>query len=169
MLVSNLTKQLSRHPENQVNGRIQQYLERMHRTRIEIFDESRKRPAPGGPNDGLEQAKRQRVTVEAPTKAPPVPPLPAGEVSWRQLYTLNPEGKSTVNFDVQMFKDPEQLLRIVVPVLQSVDAQKLDHAINVRDTSSRTLLGSALAARVSTARQVTWGDRGPHECQIWMG
>lgn len=108
----------------------------MHRTRIEIFDESnRKRAAPVEPTDGLDQAKRQRVTMEAPVKAhTTIPPLPAGEVSWRQLYTLNPEGSSTVNFDVQMFKDPEQLLRIVVPVLQSVDAQKLDHAINVRDT-----------------------------------
>jgi symplekin len=105
----------------------------MHRTRIEIFDESnRKRPAPSEPTDGLDQAKRQRVVAEAPNRAHSVPPLPAGDVSWRQLYTLNPEG-STVNFDVQAFKDPEQLLRIVVPVLQSVDAQKLDHAINVRD------------------------------------
>jgi symplekin len=105
----------------------------MHRTRIEIFDESnRKRPAPSEPTDGLDQAKRQRVVVEAPRSALAVPPLPAGDVSWRQLYTLNPEG-STVNFDVQAFKDPEQLLRIVVPVLQSVDAQKLDHAINVRE------------------------------------
>jgi symplekin len=105
----------------------------MHRTRIEIFDESnRKRPAPSEPTDGLDQAKRQRVVVEAPKSALAVPPLPAGDISWRQLYTLNPEG-STVNFDVQAFKDPEQLLRIVVPVLQHVDAQKLDHAINVRE------------------------------------
>jgi symplekin len=105
----------------------------MHRTRIEIFDESnRKRPAPSEPTDGLDQAKRQRVVAEAPNRGPAVPPLPAGDVSWRQLYTLNPEG-STVNFDVQAFKDPEQLLRIVVPVLQHVDAQKLDHAINVRE------------------------------------
>ncbi|KAH4162854.1 hypothetical protein HBH98_052280 [Parastagonospora nodorum] len=141
---------MKRHPENQVNGRIQQYLERMHRTRIEIFDESRKRPAPSGPNDGLEQAKRQRVTVEASTKAPSVPPLPAGEVSWRQLYTLNPEGKSTVNFDVQMFKDPEQLLRIVVPVLQSVDAQKLDHAINI--VRSRYLSLSQAATKQAAAK-----------------
>jgi symplekin len=126
---------LFRNPENQVNGRIQQYLERMHRMRIEVFDESnRKRPAPSEPTDGLDQAKRQRVVAEAPNRAHAIPPLPAGDVSWRQLYTLNPEG-STVNFDVQAFKDPEQLLRIVVPVLQSVDTQKLDHAINVRESS----------------------------------
>jgi symplekin len=106
----------------------------MHRTRIEMFDESnRKRSAPAEPTDGLDQSKRQRVVTEAPIKAHSIPPLPAGDVSWRQLYTLNADS-TTANFDVQAFKDPEQLLRIVVPVLQSVDAQKLDHAINVRDT-----------------------------------
>jgi symplekin len=131
--VAHFCPDMSRNPENQINGRIQQYIERMHRTRIEIFDESnRKRPAPSEPTDGLDHAKRQRVAVEAPVRAPSVQPLPPGPISWRQLYTLNPEG-STVNFDVQAFKDPEQLLRIVVPVLQSVDAQKLDHAINVRE------------------------------------
>lgn len=101
--------------------------------RVEVFEESnRKRPAPSEPTEGLDQTKRQRIVAEtaAPQSAPPLPP---GDVSWKQLFTLNPEG-STVNFDVQAFKDPEQLLRIVVPVLQSVDAQKLDHAINVRET-----------------------------------
>jgi symplekin len=127
-----------RNPENQINGRIQQYLEHMHRTRIELLDESsRKRSAPVEPTDGLDPAKRQRVVAEAPIRAQSMTPLPSGQVSWRQLYTLDPEGSSSVNFDVQAFKDPEQLLRIVVPVLQSVDAQKLDHAINVREYALR--------------------------------
>jgi len=123
-----------RNPDNPVNGRIQQYLEHMHRTRIELLDESnRKRPAPVEPTDGLDPAKRQRLAAEIPARAQSITPLPSGQVSWGQLYTLDPEGSSSVNFDVQAFKDPEQLLRIVVPVLQSVDAQKLDHAIHVRD------------------------------------
>jgi symplekin len=105
----------------------------MQRARHEAFDESnRKRPAPSEPTDGLDHTKRQRVTAEVVNRPSSVPPLPSGPVSWRDLYTLNPSG-STVNFDVQAFKDPEQLLRILVPVLQSVDAQKLDHSINVRD------------------------------------
>jgi symplekin len=120
-------------PDHPVNGRIQQFLERMHRTRVEVFDESnRKRPAPSEPTDGLDQAKRQRLAAEPPSRTPSVQPLPPGEVSWRQLYTLNAEG-STANFDVQNFRDPEQLLRIVVPVLQSVNPQKLEQAINVCD------------------------------------
>ena len=119
-----------RNPENPVNARIQQFLERMHRTRIDVFDESnRKRPAPSEPTDGLDQAKRQRLTSEV-TSRPSAQELPPGPVSWRQLYTLDAEG-STLNFDVQAFKDPEQLLRIVVPVLQSVDGAKLEQAISV--------------------------------------
>ncbi|KAF1840602.1 uncharacterized protein K460DRAFT_371808 [Cucurbitaria berberidis CBS 394.84] len=135
---------MKRNPENPVNGRIQQFLERMHRMRIDVFDESnRKRPAPSEPIDGLDPAKRQRLGAEAPSRTPPVaaPPLPPGPVSWRQLYTLNPEG-STVNFDVQAFKDPEQLLRILVPVLQSVDGTKLDQAISIVRSRYATFMHS---------------------------
>ncbi|KAJ4341117.1 hypothetical protein N0V95_007310 [Ascochyta clinopodiicola] len=127
---------MKRDPQNPINGRIQQFLERMHRTRIEMIDDvNRKRPAPSEPTDGLDQAKRQRVAAGAPTAVtqdvmPVAPPLPPGPVSWRQLFTLNPEG-STVNFDVQAFRDPEQLVRILVPVLQSVDQVKLGHAMNI--------------------------------------
>ncbi|KAH8733017.1 hypothetical protein GQ44DRAFT_601688 [Phaeosphaeriaceae sp. PMI808] len=126
---------MKRNPENPINTRIQQYLERIHRARVEAFDQSnRKRPAPSEPTDVPDPAKRQRVVTDVPNHTPhhvqSVPPLPAGPVSWRQLYTLNPEG-STSNFDVQAFKDPEQLLRILVPVLQSVDAQRLDQAISI--------------------------------------
>ncbi|KAJ4372327.1 hypothetical protein N0V83_004101 [Neocucurbitaria cava] len=147
---------MKRNPENPVNGRIQQFLERMHRTRIEVFDESnRKRPAPSEPTDGLDPAKRQRLGAEVPSRTPPIsaPPLPPGPVSWRQLYTLNPEG-STVNFDVQAFKDPEQLLRILVPVLQSVDGTRLDQATNIVRSRYATFMQSGprpTAAQPSTA------------------
>jgi symplekin len=117
----------------------------MHNTRREVLDESnRKRPAPVEPVDGLDTAKRQRLAVQPPTSGPniaskpvpsgppPVAPLPPGPVSVRQLYTLNAEGNAAA-FDVQMFQDPEQLLRILVPVLQSIDEAKLGYAINVRD------------------------------------
>ncbi|KAI8940129.1 hypothetical protein NX059_003842 [Plenodomus lindquistii] len=142
---------MKRNPENPINGRIQQYLERMHRTRIEVFEESsRKRPAPSEPTDGLDQAKRQRlVAAETSPRPPPVQELPPGPVSWRQLYTLNSEGNS-LNFDVQAFKDPEQLLRIVVPVLQSVDGAKLEQAINV--VRSRYTKLSREAAQQSAAQ-----------------
>lgn len=104
--------------------------------RLDVFDESnRKRPAPAEPTDGLDAAKRQRLGAPVPNLAPTAfsaPPLPPGPVSFRQLFTLNPDG-NTANFDVQAFKDPEQLLRILVPVLQSIDETKLGNSINVRD------------------------------------
>jgi symplekin len=98
----------------------------MHRMRLDVFDQSnRKRPAPAEPTDGLDPAKRQRMGVTV------VPPLPPGPVSYRQLFTLDPSGGPA--FDVQAFQDPDQLLSILVPVLQAIDATKLDNAINVRD------------------------------------
>lgn len=126
-----------RSPEGPFTGRIQQYLERMHRMRLDVFDESnRKRPAPAEPTDGLDSAKRQRLGAPVPPNVAPavlsVPALSPGPVSFRQLFTLNPDG-NTANFDVQAFKDPEQLLRILVPVLQSIDETRLDNSINVRD------------------------------------
>ncbi|KAF2132687.1 hypothetical protein P153DRAFT_363974 [Dothidotthia symphoricarpi CBS 119687] len=141
---------MKRNPENPVNGRIQQFLERMHRARVEAFDVSnRKRSAPTEPTDGLDQAKRQRLAATLVSRPPPVPSLPPGPVSLRQLFTLNPEG-STVNFDVQAFKDPEQLLRIIVPILQSVDATKLNDALNI--VRSRYLSLSQAAAKSAAAQ-----------------
>lgn len=145
------TLTIIRDPQNPINGRIQQFLERMHRMRVELIDDvNRKRPAPSEPTDGLDQAKRQRVAASAPTAVttdpmPTAPPLPPGPVSWRQLFTLNPEG-STVNFDVQAFRDPEQLVQILVPVLRSVDQVKLGHALNVRHYNSSSYQPSLLCA-----------------------
>ena len=151
MTLATLLNLICRNPEGPFTGRIQQYLERMHRMRLDVFDDAnRKRPAPAEPIDGLDPAKRQRLGVPIPPHIAPAvlsaPPLPPGPVSFRQLFTLNPDG-NTANFDVQAFKDPEQLLRILVPVLQSIDETRLGNSINVRDeplslklcTSSRAI------------------------------
>ncbi|KAF1949447.1 hypothetical protein CC80DRAFT_540278 [Byssothecium circinans] len=152
-----LVNVMKRNPENPYNGRIQQYLERMHRMRLDVFDESsRKRPAPVEPIDGLDAAKRQRLranapsTTPVPTPAPPVPAttLPPGPVSYRQLFTLNPDS-SIVNFDVQAFKDPEQLLVLVVHLLQKIDEAQLGNAINV--VRSRYLSLSNAAQKATPA------------------
>jgi len=121
-----------RNPENSINGRIQQYLERMHRMRLDVFEESsRKRPAPTEPTDGLDPSKRQRLGATVPpSSAPAIPPLPPGPVSYRQLFTLDPSA-STANFDVQVFQDKEQLIRILMAVLTSIDETKFTHAVNV--------------------------------------
>lgn len=103
--------------------------------RHDIMEErSRKRPAPTEPTDGLDAAKRQRVAaaVEAPTVAATVPPLPPGPVSYRQLFTIDPEN-TAANFDVKMFQDPALVQQLLIPILQSIDEKKLLEATNVRE------------------------------------
>ncbi|KAF2799413.1 hypothetical protein K505DRAFT_294742 [Melanomma pulvis-pyrius CBS 109.77] len=159
-----LVNVMKRNPEGPFNGRIQQYLERMHRMRLDVFDESnRKRPAPAEPTDGLDTAKRQRLGAPVPNLAPTAlsaPPLPLGPVSFRQLFTLNPDG-NTANFDVQAFKDPEQLLRILVPVLQSIDETKLGNSINA--VRSRYLALSKAVPRPTIPAAVTVDDEEEYE------
>ncbi|KAF2467504.1 uncharacterized protein BDR25DRAFT_234411 [Lindgomyces ingoldianus] len=150
-----LVNVIKRNPEGPFTGRIQQYLERIHRMRLDVFDESnRKRPAPVEPTDGLDPSKRQRVGASIPSSHP-VPPLPPGPVSFRQLFTLDPNG-ATAQFDVQAFKDPEQLLRILVPVLQSIDEAKLGNAINI--VRSRYLDLSKTQARTAAAESASLND-----------
>ena len=121
-------------PNDPSNGRIQHFLERMHRMRQDIIEEaSRKRPAPMEPTDGLDPAKRQRLGAAVPAPAPSVPALPPGPVSYRQLFTIDP-ANATAHFDVQQFQNPDLVTQILIPVLQSVDEKKLLDACNVRDT-----------------------------------
>lgn len=99
-----------------------------------MFDEgSRKRPAPVEPTDGLDPAKRQRLGAEvngAVDPAVPFPPLPPGPVSWAQLFTLTKD-EGSKNFDVQAL--PVDLVnRILPPLLQAMDPQKMNNALNVR-------------------------------------
>lgn len=121
-------------------GRIQGCIDRLRYTLPEVFDESkRKRPAPSEPTDGLSEAKRQRLDaqvppveqlpVQPPPPPPPPPPLPAGPVSYAQLFTLTHE-QGLKSFDVNVI--PFSIIQsIVVPLLSSIDKGKMDHALNV--------------------------------------
>lgn len=102
--------------------------------RQDIMEESsRKRPAPAEPTDGLDPAKRQRLGADVSAPAPAVAPLPPGPVSYRQLFTIDPEN-AAANFDVKMFQDPALVQQILIPILQSIDEKKLLEATNVRDS-----------------------------------
>ncbi|KAF2270468.1 hypothetical protein CC78DRAFT_133707 [Lojkania enalia] len=155
-----LANVMKRNPDGPLNIRIDQYLQRMQRMRLDVFDESsRKRPAPAEPTDGLDAAKRQRLGANVPSPAPSVPPLPSGPVSYRELLLLTPD-PGAANLDVQqMFPDSNVLLRLIVPILQSIDEVKLGNAINVvrsryLDLQSRA---TAQAAAVSTSMAMSDG------------
>ncbi|KAF2146618.1 uncharacterized protein K452DRAFT_262560 [Aplosporella prunicola CBS 121167] len=123
---------IKKNPNHPLAPRIQQHIERLHHMRLEIFDETnRKRPAPIEPIDGLDQAKRQRLGADvsgAPSRALGAPPLAPGPVSYAQLYTLT-QDEGSRNFDVQAIPI-DLVVRILVPLLTSIDKSQLDSAIN---------------------------------------
>lgn len=120
-------------PNHPSAGRIQGYLDRLQQQRMEFLDpNSRKRPAPVEPTDGLDPNKRARLGADIPEgqpQFPAPPPLPPGPVSVAQLFTLTADD-SRKSFDVQAI--PFDLVsRILVPLIASIDVNTMNHAINV--------------------------------------
>jgi symplekin len=118
-------------PQNPLAGRIQQYVERMMRSKTEIFDEaSRKR----GPPESVEDpAKRQKLGAEAKAALPAVrlevPPLTPGPHTIADLFTISTD-EALKGFDVALL--PEDLVvKIGVTILQRIDAATIEQAINV--------------------------------------
>ena len=117
-------------------GHIQQHLERLQHWRVEMTDDpSRKRLASTDMRDDAESAKRPRFTNGAQeglnvSHFNPKLPMPLS-----QLFTLtNDEGCKT--FDVQAIP-VDIVVRILVPMLNSLESAQIDTAINV---CSSTLL-----------------------------
>ena len=108
--------------------RIKQHVDRLTQSRIDIFDESsRKRGAPNEPTDGLDNAKRARLGTELNIRQN-VPPLPPGPTSTAQLFTLTSE-EGLTSFNVTVLPI-DLVVRITLPVLQRIDQENLNHAIN---------------------------------------
>jgi symplekin len=121
-----------RSPHHPLAIRVHQYIERLQHTRIEVFDEfNRKRPAPAEAIDGLDPAKRQRISPDLPgvPQQQIVGFPPAGPVSFAQLFKLT-DGPESSDFDVKSIPH-ELVIRILIPMLQSIDRAQLDAAINI--------------------------------------
>lgn len=115
--------------------RIQGYLDQMQQRRAEMFDESRKRPAPAEPTDGLDNAKRQRLDANLSTSTTPMAhfgqgPSP-GPIPLSQLFTLTDNSSQII--DISQFNLPPQLIhQIVAGLISRTDRARLDAAVNVR-------------------------------------
>ena len=110
-------------------GRIKVYVDRLIQTRMEVFEEggSRKRGVPTEPTDGLDSAKRRRLGAEVTERAD-IAPLPPGPNSFKDIFTLTKD-PALANFDVISL--PFDLVtRITLPVLQRIDQQALNQAID---------------------------------------
>ncbi|PYI06217.1 hypothetical protein BO78DRAFT_397402 [Aspergillus sclerotiicarbonarius CBS 121057] len=120
----NIIKRNSNHP---LVGKMQQYIERLMQSRIEVVDEaSRKRGLPSEPTDGLDNSKRAKLDAEAPALVK-IPPLPPGPTSFAQLFTLT-EDTELRNFDVMQLPI-EMLVKMVVPILARVDQSMMNQSI----------------------------------------
>lgn len=105
-------------------GRIQGRVDRLRQLLVEVFEDiSRKRTAPAEPTDGLSDAKRRRLGAEVPEQTSP------NMITYAQLFTLT-QDPSLQNFDVKTLP-LDLVLRLVPPLLTSIDKTKFDTAINV--------------------------------------
>ncbi|PKY07021.1 mRNA cleavage and polyadenylation specificity factor complex subunit [Aspergillus campestris IBT 28561] len=127
---------LKRNPNHPLTAKMQHYVERLMQSRLEPVDDSnRKRGLPSEPTDGLDNAKRLRLEAETPLIK--VPPLPAGPISFQQLYTLT-EDAGLSSFDVKQLP-ADLLVKILVPVLTRVDQSALNQAVDAIRMRYRSL------------------------------
>ncbi|KAL1967115.1 hypothetical protein VTN77DRAFT_3406 [Rasamsonia byssochlamydoides] len=132
-----LVNVLKRNPNHPLAGRMQQYIDRMAQSRLDMLDDSsRKRGLPAEPTDGLDNAKRQRLDTETPPLLK-IPPLPEGPISYAQLYTLT-EDVGLSSFDVKQLP-ADLVVKITVPVLTRVDPNLLNQAIEAIRCRYQTL------------------------------
>ncbi|KAI9756161.1 MAG: hypothetical protein M4579_003974 [Chaenotheca gracillima] len=128
-LLANINKL---NPEGPLASRIQQHIERLVRSRTELFDDiNRKRPAPTEPTDGLDPAKRARLGAHisgTPESRFVVPPLPPGPTSIAQLFTLT-DDEALSSFDVQQLPI-DLVIQITLPVMYRLERGLLDGTIN---------------------------------------
>ncbi|KAB5580975.1 hypothetical protein GE09DRAFT_459068 [Coniochaeta sp. 2T2.1] len=125
LLMFHLSK---RDPHNPLAPRMQQYAERLMRSRQEIFEEAgRKRPMPGQPDGAQAAAKRQKMAEPQVVARIIVPPLGPGTHSLGALFTLT-DNVALQGFDATQV--PAALAaRVSVTALASVPPEILAQAI----------------------------------------
>ncbi|KFY51774.1 hypothetical protein V496_08775 [Pseudogymnoascus sp. VKM F-4515 (FW-2607)] len=122
-----------RDPQGPMALRIQQYVERLIRSRTEIFDEAHRKRGPAELVDGPDSAKRQKVgaAVAVPITNLVIPPFSPGPHTIAELFTIT-QDKGLI-FDVAQI--PEELVASIgVALMSQLDEGLLNQAIKgVRD------------------------------------
>jgi symplekin len=141
MLVEVLT--VGSDPQNPLSGRIQQYVERMMRSKTEIFDEATRKRGPPEPTDGPDPAKRQKLGAQINT--PPqdrlhVPPLTPGPHTIAELFTITTDQALTA-FDVAQLSE-DLVVKIGITILQRINADTLNQAVEVSPILKLSVLAS---------------------------
>ena len=124
-LLKNINKN---NPNGPLAGKIDAHLIRLSQSHSAIFADSQslKRRAPSEPTDGLDDAKRMRLTSGTPRRYPHMPPPPN---SFAQLFTLT-DDMGLTSFDVKVL--PVDMINTITSLtLKHVDQNALDEAIGV--------------------------------------
>jgi symplekin len=128
-------------PQNPLAGRIQQYVERMMRSKTEIFDEASRKRGPPEPTDGLDPVKRQKLGAQINTPAQNrlhVPPLTPGSHTIAELFTVTTD-QALRAFDVAQLSE-DLVVKIGITILQRINADTLNQAIEVIAVLNRQYL-----------------------------
>ena len=117
-LLKNINKY---NPNGPLAGKIDAYLVRLNQSRSAIFTDtlSLKRPAPSEPTDGLDDAKRIRLTGGTPRRYPHMPPPPNSSA---QLFTLT-DDMGLTSFDVKA---------LPVDMINTITSLTLKHVATAR-------------------------------------
>ncbi|KAK3695454.1 hypothetical protein B0T22DRAFT_107294 [Podospora appendiculata] len=139
---------LRRDPNNPMTGRIQQQVERLIRSRAEIFDEANRKRALGEQAAGnYSDAKRQRVEIGPPQLQ--VQPLAPGPQSLAAVFTLTKD-QGLQGFDVTQVPAPFAS-RVNVRTLIGIDRQILDQAIYTVRSRLSALYAAAVPVPPATS------------------
>ncbi|OJJ88862.1 RNA-processing protein PTA1 [Aspergillus glaucus CBS 516.65] len=140
---------IKRNPNHPLTGKMQQHIERLMQSRLEVADDaSRKRGLPAEPTDGLDSAKRARLDAQMPPLLK-IPPLPPGPISYQQLFKIT-EDAGLSSFDVKQLPI-DLLVKIVVPLLSRVDQSVMTQAMDAVRIRYQTVTKQQAAERQSAA------------------
>ncbi|KAF5876180.1 putative mrna cleavage and polyadenylation specificity factor complex subunit protein [Botrytis fragariae] len=117
-----------RDPHNPLNGRIQQYVERMMRSKTEIFDEGNRKRGPPEPVDALDPAKRQKLGAQVKPARLHIPPLAPGNHTIAELFTITTD-EALKGFDVALLSE-DLVVKIGITILQRIDMDTIEQAIS---------------------------------------
>ncbi|KAG0647863.1 mRNA cleavage and polyadenylation specificity factor complex subunit pta1 [Hyphodiscus hymeniophilus] len=120
-----------RDPQNPLAGRIHQYIERMMRSKTEIFDEFNRKRGPPEPVDGLDPAKRQKLVAQvntSPQNRLHIPPLTPGSHTVAELFTITTD-EALKAFDVAMLSE-DLVVKIGITILQRINTDTLNQAVD---------------------------------------
>ncbi|KAI1775021.1 hypothetical protein F4818DRAFT_58648 [Hypoxylon cercidicola] len=128
MLLMHLSR---RNPQNPQIPRIQQYVDRLMRSRAEIFDEGSRKRAHVEQADGLDTKRQRTGTVSSPQIE--ITPLAPGPHTLADIFTLT-SNEGLKNFNVGENVPAPLAARISVTTIARIDPLLLDRAIQgVRD------------------------------------